>query len=353
MLDLQHISRAFCLIVIGNLMNVDVDTEQPEAEVQELERSGACEQSFYRVQFRKGGQFVTAAGEKDSYLANAVVMVGTDHGLEPAIVAGRAPLSGCRVEGRKASCRIERAATEIEVEKFRRLAESEKKAFDSCNRFIKKLQLVMNLVRVERFFNGSKMIFYFTADNRVDFRALVKDLVQEFRTRVEMRQVGVRHETKMIGGIGTCGRELCCSSFINRFDSVSIKMAKEQELPLNPNKISGVCNRLLCCLTYEYGMYKRQRKRMPKPGKKILIDGRKYLVRQQVVLKDAVIAENSNGETVTLEGSQWKGFRVLRRERADKDRRAGSPKDKVKERTRDGSRDRIEESDSKKNSQKR
>ncbi len=334
-------------------MNADVDREQPEAGVQEPEGSDPGEQSFYRVQFRDGGPFFTAAGEKDMYLANTVVMIGTDHGLEPARVAGRAPLAGCRGEGRKTNSRIERAATEIEVEEYKHLAESEKKAFATCNHFISKQQLVMNLVRVERFFNGSKMIFYFTADNRVDFRALVKNLVQEFRTRVEMRQIGVRHETKMIGGVGTCGRELCCSSFINRFDSVSIKMAKEQELPLNPNKISGVCNRLLCCLTYEYGSYKRQRKKMPKPGKKILIDGSKYLVRQQVVLKDAIIAENSRGETVTLGSSQWKGFKILRRERADKERRAPSPKDKVRERTRDDSRDRNEGSGSTKNSQKR
>jgi cell fate regulator YaaT (PSP1 superfamily) len=163
----------------------------------------------------------------------------------------------------------------------------------------------MHLVRVERFFSGSKMIFYFTADSRVDFRALVKDLVQEFRTRVEMRQVGVRHETKMIGGIGTCGRELCCSSYIKNFDSVSIKMAKEQDLPLNPTKISGVCNRLLCCLTYEYETYKKQRKNMPKAGKRIKLEGDQYLVKRQMPLQDAVIAENSAGEDVMLKKEQW------------------------------------------------
>ena len=131
----------------------------------------------------------------------------------------------------------------------------------------------MKLTRVERYFNGSKIIFYFTAENRVDFRELVKDLVQEFRTRVEIRQIGVRHETKMLGGIGCCGRELCCSSFIKNFAPVSIKMAKEQNLPLNPAKISGVCNRLLCCLTYEYETYQRLRKDMPKPGKTLTLNG--------------------------------------------------------------------------------
>jgi cell fate regulator YaaT (PSP1 superfamily) len=158
------------------------------------------------------------------------------------------------------------------------------------------------------------MIFYFTADNRVDFRGLVKDLVQEFRTRVEMRQVGVRHETKMIGGIGTCGRELCCSSFIKKFDSVSIKMAKEQDLPLNPTKISGVCNRLLCCLTYEYDTYKKQRKEMPKPGKRIKIGGEVFLVRRQIVLKNSIVAESSSGEEVVLTAGQWQSFQPVKRQ---------------------------------------
>ena len=146
----------------------------------------------------------------------------------------------------------------------------------------------MKLIRVERYFNGSKIIFYFTAENRVDFRQLVKDLVQEFRTRVEMRQIGVRHETKMVGGLGCCGLELCCSSYINNFAPVSIKMAKEQNLPLNPVKISGICNRLLCCLTYEYATYRDIKKEMPRPGKKLTIEGKTYKVIQQSVLDETV-----------------------------------------------------------------
>ena len=146
----------------------------------------------------------------------------------------------------------------------------------------------MNLIRVERFFNGSKIIFYFTAETRVDFRELVKDLVQEFRTRVEIRQIGVRHETKMIGGLGCCGRELCCSSFIKNFAPVSIKMAKEQGLPLNPAKISGICNRLLCCLTYEFDTYHSLRKKMPKLGKNITLDDKTYKVTKLNVLEETI-----------------------------------------------------------------
>jgi len=163
----------------------------------------------------------------------------------------------------------------------------------------------MNLVKVERFFNGGKIIFYFTAENRVDFRELVKNLVQEFRTRVEMRQIGVRHETKMLGGLGCCGRELCCSSFIQNFESVSIKMAKEQNLPLNPAKISGACNRLLCCLNYEYKTYKTIRKDMPKVGKKITLNDRLYKVRQHNVLKESIVVIDAEGEERTLNKDEW------------------------------------------------
>jgi cell fate regulator YaaT (PSP1 superfamily) len=275
---------------------------------------------FYRLQFRKGGQHFTGAGSFPALLAGTVVMVRTDHGLEPARVVGYSPVCGCREAKGQASYDIDRLAQGVELEKFVNLAEGEEVAFQDCNSLIEKHKLAMHLVRVERFFNGSKMIFYFTADNRVDFRALVKDLVQEFRTRVEMRQVGVRHETKMIGGIGTCGRELCCSSFIKEFDSVSIKMAKEQDLPLNPTKISGVCNRLLCCLTYEYETYKKQRKNMPKAGKRIKVDGEQYLVKRQVPLQDAIVAENSVGEDVLLKKEQWRSFQTMVKDNPEKKR---------------------------------
>jgi cell fate regulator YaaT (PSP1 superfamily) len=275
---------------------------------------------FYRLQFREGGQKSTGSGAFPGLIAGTVVMVQTDHGLEPARIAGLSPICGCQGPKGQASYEIDRLAQGVELEKFVNLAENEAVAFQSCNSLIAKHKLAMHLVRVERFFNGSKMIFYFTADSRVDFRALVKDLVQEFRTRVEMRQVGVRHETKMIGGIGTCGRELCCSSFIKNFDSVSIKMAKEQDLPLNPTKISGVCNRLLCCLTYEYETYKKQRKNMPKAGKRIKVDGELYLVKRQMPLQDTVVAENSAGEDVMLKKEQWKSAQPVKKDNPEKKR---------------------------------
>lgn len=142
----------------------------------------------------------------------------------------------------------------------------EKEAFSICEEKIERHALDMKLVDVEYTFDGAKILFYFTADGRVDFRDLVKDLAGVFRTRIELRQIGVRDEAKMLGGLGMCGRPFCCSSFLGDFQPVSIKMAKEQGLSLNPTKISGVCGRLMCCLKYEQDAYEHLLKITPKPG---------------------------------------------------------------------------------------
>lgn len=264
------------------------------------------ELNHYKVQFRPAEQICSAATRLQGLLKNEIVMVQTDHGLEPARVLGIGPEWPARDSSKETGAlTIIRRATRDETAKFEKLADMEHDAFRLCSDFIAKLNLPMNLVKVERFFNGGKIIFYFTAENRVDFRELVKNLVQEFRTRVEMRQIGVRHETKMLGGLGCCGRELCCSSFIQNFESVSIKMAKEQNLPLNPAKISGACNRLLCCLNYEYKTYKSIRRTMPKIGKKIIFNDRQYKVRQHNVLKESLVVADDEGTELTLSKDQW------------------------------------------------
>ncbi|MEN8142571.1 MAG: regulatory iron-sulfur-containing complex subunit RicT, partial [Thermodesulfobacteriota bacterium] len=216
------------------------------------------------------------------------VMIRTEHNPEPAVIVCRAPDAAEPGMERGFSYGIIRRATREEGDKYARLPILENEAYAICQDRINYLRLPMYLVRVERFFNGSKIIFYFTAESRVDFRELVKNMVQEFRTRVEMRQIGVRHETQMTGGIGACGRELCCTSFLRKFESVSIKMAKTQDLPLNPAKISGVCNRLLCCLTYEYKTYHKLRKGMPKPGRTFEMDGIEYKVTNCNILNEKV-----------------------------------------------------------------
>ena len=144
-----------------------------------------------------------------------------------------------------------RMATPADEETERRNKEKEKEAFKVCVEKIKKHNLSMKLIDTEYTFDNNKVLFYFTADGRIDFRELVKDLASVFKTRIELRQIGVRDETKIVGGIGICGRPLCCASYLSEFIPVSIKMAKEQNLSLNPTKISGVCGRLMCCLKYE------------------------------------------------------------------------------------------------------
>jgi cell fate regulator YaaT (PSP1 superfamily) len=164
---------------------------------------------------------------------------------------------------------IKRKATPEDMAAVERITQKEQEAYRFCvNRIIER-NMPMKLVRVEYQFDSSKAVFFFTADGRVDFRDLVKDLAHSFHTRIEMRQIGVRDEAKMTGGIGICGRELCCSSWLRDFQPVSVKMAKEQNLALNPNKISGQCGRLLCCLDYEYETYCCLRKNFPKSGKRV------------------------------------------------------------------------------------
>lgn len=167
------------------------------------------------------------------------------------------------------------------LEENKRLAQD---AFDYCEIKIVDHHLEMKLIGSEYTFDKNKLIFYFTADNRVDFRELVKDLARVFRTRIELRQVGVRDHAKLVGGIGSCGQEICCHRFMNTFDPVSIKMAKIQGLSLNPNKISGICGRLMCCLNYEQEHYLKNAKKLPRKGSLVLTeDGQGYVVDLDVL----------------------------------------------------------------------
>ena len=192
-----------------------------------------------------------------------------------------------------------RAATKADLERVRENAEKEKKAFSVCEEKILKHKLDMKLVNVEYTFDGGKILFYFTADGRVDFRELVKDLAAVFRTRIELRQIGVRDEAKMLGGMGICGRKLCCNTFLSEFAPVSIKMAKEQNLSLNPTKISGVCGRLMCCLKNEQETYEYLNSKLPNVGEKLKTkDGVVGEVQRVDVLRQKVklIVEDENGD---------------------------------------------------------
>jgi len=166
-------------------------------------------------------------------------------------------------------------------------------AFRVCQQKIEQHKLDMRLVSAEYSFNGSKLVFYFTADERVDFRDLVKDLASQFRTRIELRQIGVRDEAKMLGGLGSCGRVVCCKAFLDDFHPVSIKMAKEQNLSLSPTKISGLCGRLMCCLQYEQACYEEMRHKMPHVNRDIVTpDGIGFVVENNVITEKTRVRLN-------------------------------------------------------------
>ena len=175
--------------------------------------------------------------------------------------------------------------------------EKEKEALAICQKKVQEHKLQMKLVGCEYTFDNSKILFYFTSDKRVDFRALVKDLAAAFHTRIELRQIGVRDEAKMMGGLGMCGRPVCCAQFLGDFQPVSIKMAKEQNLSLNPTKISGICGRLMCCLKYEEDHYEATRKRMPRVGKEVVTPDGTGTVVDLNILKETVRVRIPKGDS--------------------------------------------------------
>lgn len=194
--------------------------------------------------------------------------------------------------------KVIRIATPKDLKHYEENKKKEKEAFKICEDKIKKYKLDMHLTDVEYKFDNSKILFYFTADGRIDFRELVKDLASIFKTRIELRQIGVRDEVKRIGGNGVCGRELCCCSFLNDFETVSIKMAKEQNISLNPSKISGNCGRLMCCLKYENEVYEEKIKKLPNIGAIVKTEDGEGEVDSIEVLKEKLRVKFKNEDGV-------------------------------------------------------
>lgn len=205
-----------------------------------------------------------------------------------------------------------RLATEEDINKHKENKAKETEAFEICLKKIEEHNLVMKLIDVEYTFDNNKVIFYFTADGRVDFRELVKDLAAIFKTRIELRQIGVRDEAKMLGGLGPCGRPMCCSTFLGDFASVSIKMAKEQNLSLNPTKISGICGRLMCCLNYEQSTYEDIRKRMPKVGSIVKTSEGTGEVFSNNIVKESVKVKLRKGEEEILEEFKIENIELIK-----------------------------------------
>ena len=240
------------------------------------------------VRFRNAGKIYYFDPKKMDIKKGDSVIVETARGIEyGSVVTGIREVTDDQVvQPLKPVIRIATAEDEAKAEKNR---EREKEALQICLEKIKKHNLDMKLIDVEYTFDNNKVLFYFTADGRIDFRELVKDLAAVFKTRIELRQIGVRDETKIVGGIGICGRELCCHTFLSEFAPVSIKMAKEQNLSLNPTKISGVCGRLMCCLKNEEETYEYLNSRLPGVGDKVTTeDGLKGEVQSVNVLRQLI-----------------------------------------------------------------
>jgi len=215
------------------------------------------------------------------------VIVETGEGTEYGIVRGEIKDISEKEFG-KSIRKIVRIATQRDIEKYNEGIAKRNEAMNVCREKIEKRGLEMKLIDVDFTFDGSKVVFYFTAEDRVDFRELVRDLASTFHKRIELRQVGVRDEAKMLGGIGSCGRTLCCSGWMQHFEPVSIKMAKVQNLSLNPTKISGCCGRLMCCLKYENDVYQEMRKGMPNTGEFIETPEGKARVMEASILLSRV-----------------------------------------------------------------
>ena len=249
------------------------------------------------------------------------VVVETARGVEYGkCVLGRRGIDDPkRIQGLKP---ILRKATEEDTERYETNKIKSQEAFNTCLKKIEEHGLVMKLIAAEYTFDNSKVLFYFTADGRVDFRELVRDLASVFRTRIELRQIGVRDEAKISGGLGMCGRELCCHSHLSEFIPVSIKMAKDQGLSLNPSKISGVCGRLMCCLKHEQETYEYLNSKMPAVGDEVkAVDGTVGVVASVNVMRQAVRVivtdEEGNKDAVEYKVDDLK-FRPRKRKKPDK-----------------------------------
>ena len=252
-----------------------------------------------------------------------IVIVDSEQGMGVAVVA-----SELRQEERgpndKPLKKVLRKATEDDSRRIEKNRAMEQEAFRVCQQKILEREMIMKLVRVEWAFDNSKATFYFTADGRVDFRDLVKDLAHRFKIRIEMRQIGVRDEAKMIGGFGPCGRELCCSSFLKDFEPVSIRMAKRQDLVLNPAKISGICGRLMCCLGYEYSFYDEAKKEARRKSKdaapeKAPVKAPAGAEQEPAKAKEAAVhAEGDKSDKTKRKRNAW-------RKRKKKGKEGGSP----------------------------
>jgi cell fate regulator YaaT (PSP1 superfamily) len=251
------------------------------------------------VRFRKAGKIYYFDPADIELEADDYVVVETARGHEVGLVV-MAPKEVSDDDVTKPLKPVIRKAEPDEINHAEQFEEKEKEALDTCAELITKLELPMKLLSAEYSSDGKHLTFYFSAAERVDFRQLVRELAGHFKIRVELRQVGARDETKLLGGYGRCGRPLCCASFLSEFAPISIRMAKEQSLPLNPMKISGLCGRLLCCLAYENEQYREMKEKMPRDGQQVTTSMGKARVVGSNPLKESVLVELESKVSVEL-----------------------------------------------------
>jgi len=251
------------------------------------------------VKFKREGKIYNFDANGLPLKKNDPVIVETEHGLvlgymatDPKAAADAQPGSPLKKIVRKAT------DEDLRVQEENRILEKNARVF--CIEKVRQRNMPMKVIEAEYLFDRSKVVFYFTAENRVDFRELVKDLVQKFKIRIELKQIGARQEARIVKGLGICGREVCCANMLHNLDRVSVKMAKEQGMSLNPEKISGLCGRLMCCLAYEYDGYVEIKKHMPKCGKMIQSEEGRAKVTRQDVLREEVAVAFENGKEAVL-----------------------------------------------------
>jgi len=255
--------------------------------------------SVVGIRYRKAGRVYYFDPSEIELNVGDMVVVDTNRGQILGQVV-MAPTEIMENEISKPLKRVIRKATQEDIEHGKEAEEKEENALNECGRLVKELNLPMKLITADYNLDNSRVTIYFGAEKRVDFRELVRELGKALKVRVELRQVGPRDEAKLIGGYGRCGRDLCCQSFLTEFSPVSIKMAKEQNLPLSSMKISGICGRLLCCLGYEYEQYRDVNKKMPRVGKAVETDMGEAIVTGTNPLEEMVSVELASGAAAEL-----------------------------------------------------
>jgi len=288
------------------------------------------------VRFRSAGKiyYFDPTGVSDLVVGDWAV-VETTRGCE----MGRVVLGPHEVDTKEITGKlrpVQRRATAADALEKQRCETRAQEALEQCRAKVAEYRLPMKIVHAEYSFDGKRLLFFFSSEKRVDFRDLVKDLAKVFRTRIELRHIGVRDEARLMGGIGRCGRQVCCSAWLSDFSPVSIKMAKQQGLPLSPMEISGLCGRLLCCLAYEHEYYQEIRSKLPKRGKKVDTPQGRGVVKAIRVLRESVTVKLESGEIVEvtsqeLEDMKTEAGREPQKKKEEKKEERAKPKDQTKE----------------------